>query len=236
MNRIRVIIVDDHALFRRGLAELLSEEEDLEVVGQAANGAEAIQKAMALAPDVIVMDLNMPGSGGIETTAYLLQKRPSANVLILTVSEQAADLFHALSVGARGYVIKTADPQEIVDALRQIHAGWVVVSPAMAPRLISELGRAVIAIPDGGAMAEKANGDAETELTTREQEVLQRLSRRLSNAEIASELVLSENTIKTHIKNILFKLHLKNRSQAAEYATRLELRIAGPGDVDGGPG
>lgn len=236
MNRIRVLIVDDHALFRRGLAELLSEEEDLEIVAQAADGSEAIKKAMDLAPDIIIMDLNMQGLGGVETTSYLLQQRPSTNVLVLTVSEQAADLFRALSVGARGYVLKSAAPQEIVDALRQVHQGWVVVSPAMAPRLISELGQVNAVIAGAAAAAAADGGDTETRLTLREQEVLQRLSRRLSNAEIAEEMALSENTVKSHIKNILSKLHFKNRAQATAYALRLELLIAGPEGHPAGPG
>ena len=236
MSRIRVLIVDDHALFRRGLAEVLSEEEDLEIVAQAADGAEAVKKAMDLAPDVIIMDLNMRGLGGIETTSYLLHQRPSTNVLVLTVSEQAADLFRALSVGARGYVLKSADPQEIVDALRQVHQGWVVVSPAMAPRLISELGQVGAAIAGAADRAAADDSATETQLTTREQEVLQRLSRRLTNADIAGEMVLSENTVKTHIKNILSKLHFKNRAQATEYALRLELRIAELGSHSPDPG
>lgn len=236
MNRIRVLIVDDHALFRRGLAEVLSEEEDLEIVAQAADGSEAIKKALNLAPDVIIMDLNMQGLGGIETTSYLLHQRPSTNVLVLTVSEQASDLFRALSVGARGYVLKSADPQEIVDALRQVHQGWVVVSPAMAPRLISELGQVGAAIAGAAAGAAADGSDTETLLTTREQEVLQRLSRRLTNADIAEEMVLSENTVKTHIRNILSKLHFKNRAQATEYALRLELRLTELGSNSPDPG
>ena len=227
MNRIRVLIVDDHALFRRGLGELLSEEEDLEVVGEAVDGHDAILKAEELAPEVIIMDLNMPGQGGIETTSYLVQKSASVNILILTVSEQAADLFHALGVGARGYVLKSADPDEIVDAVRQVHQGWVIISPAMAPRFISELGTGTATEPRHGLGGEGDGGVVETQLTSREQDVLHQLSRRLTNSEIAGVLVLSENTIKTHIKNILAKLHLKNRSQAAEYAARLEMRLGG---------
>lgn len=236
MNRIRVLIVDDHALFRRGLAEVLSEEEDVEIVAQAEDGAEAIKKAMDLEPDVIVMDLNMRGLGGIETTSYLLQQRPSSNVLVLTVSEHSADLFRALTVGARGYVLKSAAPQEIVDALRQVNQGWVVVSPAMAPHLISELGQVGGPIDGAAAGAAADHSGTETRLTPREEEVLHQLSRRLSNAEIASELVLSENTVKTHIKNILSKLHLKGRDQAANYAARLELRLARPEGGTGGRG
>lgn len=226
MSPIRVLVVDDHALFRRGLAEVLSEEEDIQVVGQAGDGPEAIKLAGELSPDVVCLDLNMPGQRGIETSAYLTRQWPELKVLILTVSEEPADLFRALGVGARGYVLKTASPQEIIDALRQVHQGWVVISPAMAPRFINDLGQ-----PASGRAASAARGpeptDLDIRLTAREQEVLQRVARGLSNAEIASAMVVSENTVKTHIKNILGKLQLKNRRQAAAYAVRMGFRPPG---------
>lgn len=140
MSTIKVLVVDDHDLFRRGLTEVLGEEDDIQVVGEARNGQQAIEQAEETSPDVVFMDLNMPGQNGIEATAYLTQKWPDLKVLVLTVSEEAADLYRALSVGARGYVLKISDPQEIIDALRQVHQGWVVVSPAMAPRFLSDLG------------------------------------------------------------------------------------------------
>ncbi|MCI0824274.1 MAG: response regulator transcription factor, partial [Chloroflexi bacterium] len=127
MTTIRVLVVDDHDLFRRGLMEVLEEEDDITVIGEARNGQQAIDRAGELSPDVVFMDLNMPGQNGIEATAYLTQKWPDLKVLVLTVSEEAADLYRALSVGARGYVLKISDPQEIIDALRQVHQGWVVV-------------------------------------------------------------------------------------------------------------
>jgi len=138
-------------------------------------------------------------------------------VLVLTVSEEAADLYRALSVGARGYVLKISDPQEIIDALRQVHQGWVVVSPAMAPRFLSDLGQA--SEPSTPQAPDPIAG--ETQLTPREQEILRLVARGLSNTELADTLMVSENTVKTHVKNILGKLHMKNRREAASYAARL---------------
>jgi two-component system NarL family response regulator len=224
MSAIRVFVVDDHDLFRRGLIEVLEEEEDLEVVGQARNGREAVDRVGQLSPDVVFMDLNMPEKNGIETTAYLIQKWPDLKVLVLTVSEEAADLYHALSVGARGYVLKMSSPQEIIDALRQVHQGWVVVSPAMAPRFLSDLGQPAEAAT--AAREGRVSPGGATQLTLREQEILRQVARGLSNAQIAGELLVSENTVKTHIKNILGKLHMKNRGQAANYAGRMGLTQA----------
>ena len=219
MSNINVLVVDDHDLFRRGLMEVLEEEPDMNVVGEARNGKEAVEMAEKLNPDLVFMDLNMPGQNGIEATAYIAQKWPDMRVLVLTVSEEAGDLYQALSVGARGYVLKISSPEEILDALRQVHQGWVVVSPAMAPRFLSELGQ-----PDGHSGPGKGHSKAEINdvvLTIREQEILRLVARGLSNAGIAEELMVSENTVKTHIKNILGKLHMKNRSEAAGYANRM---------------
>jgi two-component system NarL family response regulator len=219
MQKIRVLLADDHDLFRRGLAEVLSEEQDIDVIGEARDGRDAVAKATHSRPDVVFMDLNMPGQSGIEATAFLNQHLPNIKVLVLTVSEEPADLFKALSVGALGYVLKTASPREIVDALRQVNQGWVVVSPSMAPRFLSELGYPPKSRPS--ELGSDARESPDSQLTLREHEILQLVARGMSNAEIASQLVVSENTIKTHIKNILGKLHSKNRSEAVAYASRL---------------
>ena len=221
MSSIKVVVADDHDLFRRGLIEVLQEEPDIEVVGEAENGGEAVQRANELAPDVVFMDLNMPGQSGIEATAYLNQSSPDVKVLVLTVSEEPADLFRALGVGALGYVLKTASPREIIDALHQVQQGWVVVSPAMAPRLLAELSKP--GASGVGARAASGQLAAETELTLREQDVLKLVARGMSNAEIGENLVVSENTVKTHVKNVLGKLHMKNRAEVAAYASRLGL-------------
>lgn len=229
MSRITVLVVDDHALFRRGLVEVLAEESDIEVVGEAADGHEAIEKAASLRPDVVFMDLNMPGQDGITSTAYLTQRWPDMKVLILTVSEEPSDLFDVLRVGARGYVVKTASTVEIADALRQVHQGWVVLSPAMAPRFLADLAQ-----PSGPRPApQSAQGKeaAAWQLTNRELEVLQLVARHLSNVEVASALVISENTVKTHIKSILSKLQAKSRREALVQAERFGLLEDNPEDT-----
>lgn len=215
MNKIRVMLVDDHDLFRRGLAEVLEDEPDIEVVAQARDGLEAARIVAEVDSDVVFMDLNLPGQSGIETTAFLTQQWPGIKVLVLTVSEEPEDLMRALGVGALGYVLKTASPRQIVEALRNVHEGWVIVSPSMAPRFLADLSQ-----PTASQTAE-ATGASAGHLTLREQEILQHVSRGLSNAEIASTLTVSENTVKTHIKNILGKLQTKNRSEAVAYAARL---------------
>ena len=231
MTTIRVLVVDDHDLFRRGLMEVLEEEDDITVIGEARNGQQAIDRAGELSPDVVFMDLNMPGQNGIEATAYLTQKWPDLKVLVLTVSEEAADLYRALSVGARGYVLKISDPQEIIDALRQVHQGWVVVSPAMAPRFLSELGQS----SDVEVASQTVEGlpAGETLLTPREMEILRLLDRGLSNNELADTLLVSETTLKIHVKNILGKLHMKNRREAAAYAARLGFIQPGDSEMPG---
>ena len=229
MSLIKVLVVDDHDLFRRGLMEVLEEEDDIQVIGEARNGQQAIERVEELSPDVVFMDLNMPGQNGIEATAYMTQKWPDLKVLVLTVSEEPADLFRALSVGARGYVLKISDPQEILDALRQVYQGWVVVSPAMAPRFLSDLGQT----PDHAASPQTSEEVAsiETQLTPREQEILRLVALGMYNTELADSLLVSENTVKTHIKNILGKLHMKNRREAAAYAARLGFIQPADGDV-----
>ena len=228
MSTIRVLVVDDHDMFRRGVMEVLEREDDITVIGEARNGQQAIDRASELSPDVVFMDLNMPGKNGIEATACLTLKWPDLKVLVLTVSEEAGDLYRALSVGARGYVLKISDAQEIIDALRQVHQGWVVVSPAMAPRLLSDLGQS----PDIGAASQTLGGlpAGETQLTPREMEILRLMAQGMSNAELADTLLVSENTLKTHVKNILGKLHIKNRREAAAYAARLG--FIQPGDSE----
>jgi len=220
---IRVLVVEDHDLFRRGLVDLLQEEGDIQVVGEARTAREAVDLVEALRPDVVFMDLNLPDRSGVEATAYIAQRWPEVRVLVLTVSENPQDLMRAMGVGARGYVLKNARPAHILEALRQVHEGWVVVSPTMAPSLLASLGR-------GSTRGEGPRGPSApaevrplTQLTPREEEILRLVAQGLSNAEIAERLYLSENTVKTHIKNILSKLQMRNRSEAAAYAARLGL-------------
>lgn len=220
MNAIRVLVVDDHALFRRGLVEVLSEEPDIDVVGEAGDGREAVARAGELHPDVVFMDLNMRGQDGTTATAYITQNIPESKVLILTVSEEPSDLYKALQVGARGYVVKTASTDEIAEALRQVHQGWVVLSPAMAPRFLSDLSQPAAS----AAQPDRDDEDISIwELTNRELDVLRLLERRFSNTEVADALTISENTVKTHVKNILAKLQAKSRREALARAEQMGL-------------
>ncbi len=213
-RRIRVLLVDDHALFRQGIASVLQAHQEYEVVGQASDGLEGVAQAKALAPQVILMDVNMPRCGGLEATLRLSRELPTARVLILTVSEKEEDLFAAIKFGARGYLLKDAGPQDVLQAVARVAAGEAVFSPAMAIKMLEEFKRREPPASGPGTVVE---------LTARETEVLHLLAGGASNREIAASLVLSENTVKTHLKNILEKLHLKNRSQAAAYAARLGL-------------
>ena len=212
MNPIKVLVVDDHALFRRGITAVLANHENLEVVGEASDGLEAIEKAEAIVPDIIVMDLNMPRCSGLEATQALQAKMPQVNILVLTVSDNEADLFAAVKFGAKGYILKNTEPEELIQAILHITQGGVIVSPIMATKLLTEF---------KGLEAEgkrEAIQETESNLSPREGEVLQLVAQGATNKQIADSLFISENTVKTHLRNIMEKLHLANRSQAAAYA------------------
>jgi len=214
MSLIKVLIADDHTLFRRGIASALANQADLEVVGEAADGLEAIAKAKKLTPDVVLMDLNMPNCNGLEATQVLQSEMPQVKILVLTVSDSEADLFAAVKFGARGYLLKKAEPEELVHAIISVAQGGVMVSPLMATKLLAEFN-------DLAAGVEKAPVEqAEAKLSPREGEVLQLVAQGATNKEIADSLFISENTVKTHLQNIMEKLHLANRSQAAAYAVK----------------
>jgi DNA-binding NarL/FixJ family response regulator len=215
MENIKVLIVDDHTLFRRGIAAVLSNQENLEVVGEAADGLEAIEKADKLSPEVILMDLNMPNCSGLEAIQALQADKPHINVLVLTVSEMETDLFAAIKYGARGYLLKKTEPEELVQAIVGIAQGGVIISPLMATKLLTEFKDL------SSSVERKAAEDEESKkLTPREGEVLQLVAQGATNKEIADALFISENTVKTHLQNIMEKLHLANRSQAAAYAIK----------------
>ncbi len=216
MDPIKVLLVDDHALFRRGIATVLAGQEGLEVIDEASDGLEAIEKAKKIAPGVIVMDLHMPRCSGLEATQALQAEMPQVNILILTVSEKEADLFDAMKFGARGYLLKNTEPEDLVHAIFHIAQGGVIVSPVMATKLLTEfqtLGAGVKSQP-------RKIDREESDLSPREGEVLQLISQGATNKEIAESLFISENTVKTHLRNIMEKLHLANRSQAAAYAVK----------------
>ncbi len=214
MDSIKVLVVDDHTLFRRGIAAVLANQEGLEVVGEAADGLEAIEKTKEIAPDVILMDLNMPRCSGLDAIQALQAEMPQVNVLVLTVSEMEADLFAAVKFGARGYLLKKAEPEELVHAILHIARGGVIVSPLMATKLLTEFRELAAGVER--KPVEEVNAD----LSPREGEVLQLVAQGATNKEIADSLFISENTVKSHLKSIMEKLHLANRSQAAAYAVK----------------
>jgi len=214
MNPIKVLVVDDHALFRRGIAAVLANQESLEVVGEASDGLEAIEKTKEIAPDVILMDLMMPHCTGLEAIQALQAEMPQVNILVLTVSEMEADLFAAMKFGAKGYLLKNTEPDELIHAIFHIAQGGVIVSPLMATKLLAEFKDLTAGVER--EPIQKADAD----LSPREGEVLQLVAQGATNKEIADSLFISENTVKTHLRNIMEKLHLANRSQAAAYAVR----------------
>jgi two-component system NarL family response regulator len=210
-----VLIVDDHALFRRGLQLVLGVESDLEIVGEASDGFEAVDAAAALLPDVVLMDVRMPGLGGIEATRRIRNAQPNIKIVMLTVSEDEEDLFAAIRAGASGYLLKELSIEEVAGTVRAVARGQAVVSPTMAAKLLNEfnvLSRRVA----------EQHGDA-PRLTERELEVLRLVAKGMSNKEIAAELVIAENTVKNHVRNILEKLELRTRTEAAMFAVREKL-------------
>lgn len=206
---ISVLLVDDHTLFRSGIRSLLQRHPDFQVVGEAADGIEGIKRAKQLMPDVVLLDLNMPGMSGLETLQLLLQDCPHAAVIMLTVSEEAEDLTAALNAGARGYLIKNIDAEYLVRAIRRAAAGEPVLAEAMTAKLLSHMQSA----------PQKAVPPSELDrLTPREKEILACLARGDSNKIIARTLELAESTVKIHVQNILKKLNLNSRVQAAVFA------------------
>ena len=214
MGPVKVLVADDHALFRRGITAVVSGQENLEVVGEAIDGLEAIEKAEAIVPDIILMDLNMPHCSGLEATQALQMKMPRVKIIVLTVSDNEADLFAAMKFGARGYILKNTEPEELVQAISHVVQGGVIISPAMATRLLTEFKD-----PAAGVVG-KAFQEAGAVLSRREKEVLKLVAQGATNKKIADALFISENTVKTHLSRILEKLHLANRSQAAAYAVK----------------
>jgi DNA-binding NarL/FixJ family response regulator len=212
-ERLRVMVVDDHALFRRGLQTILDQEPDLELVGEASDGAEAVEKAQELMPDVVLMDVRMPKRSGIEATTQIKDLLPHAKILMLTISDEEADLYDAIKAGASGYLLKEIPIEEVADAIRSVWAGQSRISPAMASKLLNEFSAMAKGGPDRPQVPTP-------KLTDREMEVLQLVATGLNNRDIAKQLFISENTVKNHIRNILEKLHLHSRMEAVVYAVR----------------
>ncbi|OPF70845.1 DNA-binding response regulator [Streptomyces antioxidans] len=211
---IRVLIADDQMMVRQGFTVLLNAEPDIEVVGQAVDGADAIAQVAELAPDVVLMDIRMPGVGGIEATRRLTEPASGATVkvLVLTTFDLDEYVYEALRAGASGFLLKDASADELAHAVRVVAAGDALLAPNITKRLIGEFSRVTAAAPRGPLRARV--GD----LTERETEVLTLIAQGLSNAEIAERLVVAEQTVKTHVSRILFKLGLRDRTQAAVFA------------------
>ncbi len=212
---IRVLVVDDHALFRRGLEMVLAQEPDIDVVGEAGDGAEAVELAADLLPDVILMDIRMPRRSGIEACSAIKEVVPSAAIVMLTISDEEADLFEALKAGATGYLLKEISIDEVATAIRAVAGGQSLISPSMATKLISEF----------ASMTKESARESvpAPRLTERELEVLRLVARGMNNRDIARMLYISENTVKNHIRNILEKLQLHSRMEAVVYAVREKL-------------
>ncbi|MFI1399618.1 response regulator [Streptomyces sp. NPDC020681] len=206
-DKIRVLLVDDHQVVRRGLRTFLEIQDDIEVVGEAADGTEGIARAEELRPDVVLMDVKMPGMDGIEALRKLRELDNPAKVLIVTSFTEQRTVVPALRAGASGYVYKDVDPEALAGAIRSVHAGHVLLQPEVAGALLSQ---------DDPSSGTGRGGT----LTEREREVLGLIADGRSNREIARALVLSEKTVKTHVSNILMKLDLADRTQAALWAVR----------------
>jgi DNA-binding NarL/FixJ family response regulator len=214
---IRLLIVDDHNLFRQGLIRILGDYEQLQIVGQAANGQDALALVEQLQPDVVLMDVNMPVLSGPDAVRQMRARFPSLPVVMLTVSERDDDLFDAIRAGAQGYLLKNVGAAELIDALQRVREGEAIVAPSMAARLLAEFRTLAEQAP---AEPQQATID---ELSERELDVLRLVAQGLSNKEIADILALSEHTVKTHLANILDKLHLRSRAHAAAYAVQTGL-------------
>jgi NarL family two-component system response regulator LiaR len=208
---IRVLIADDHAVVRQGLRTFLELQDDIEVVQDVADGEAAVAAAERQAPDVVLMDLVMPGVDGVEAIRRIREQRPQARVLVLSSFLDDERLFPAVRAGAAGYLLKDVEPRELVRAIRTVHGGEALLHPAVAARLMDEFA-------SGAAPAPDADG-----LTSREREVLTLIARGLPNKLIARELSISEKTVKTHVSSILGKLGLTDRTQAALFAVRAGL-------------
>ena len=210
---IRVIVVDDHAVVRKGIHALLTEVDDIEVVAEANDGQQAVDLVAKIPADVILMDIVMPNLDGIEATKQITAILPDAHILALTSFAADDKVFPAIKAGAIGYLLKDSDPEDLVKAIRQVHRGEPTLHPSIARKVLNELGRP------------SSKPQTPDPLTEREEEVLRLVAKGLSNQEIADELTIAEVTVRTHVSNILSKLHLANRVQATLYALREGLTL-----------
>ena len=210
---IRVLLVDDYEIYRHGLRMILQLEDDIVVAGQTANAHDAVRTAVELRPDVVVLDIYLPDGSGIAVCREITQRLPHTRVLMLSASEDDTDLVEAIKAGATGYLLKDIAPDQLADSIRATALGQPQVSPALAPTLMGELSAVVRGAPP-------RVGVPVADLTDREREVLGLVARGWSNRKVAAELFIAENTVKNHVRNILDKLHLGSRTEAAMYAVR----------------
>ena len=207
---VRLLVVDDHTLVRQGVVKLLAGQDQIEVVGEASNGFEAVAKARDLNVDAVLMDLYMPSLDGVATTRLIKRELPNVQIIILTVSNEEEDLFEAIQAGARGYILKSIDASDLIRQLRQVLSGGVAMTDDLTNMLVTGLAR----------RRSWTFGPSRTEnetLTDREKEVLGEIAKGATNKEIASTLVISENTVRAHVRTLMQKLHLENRTQLAVY-------------------
>ena len=221
MNNLRILLVDDHILFRKGVAAVVTSRPDLEVVGEASDGLQAIERARETVPDIILMDINMPKCNGLEAVKAIKQEMPHVHIIMLTVSENDLDLFTAIRNGAEGYLFKNLEPAQLFEMLDRIRCGEAAVSGSTAAKILSEFRQPTV---DPNQPAE-----LKSDLTPREIQLLELIVQGQTNREIAASLSIAEDTVKIHLRNILEKLHLRNRIQAAVYAVRQGLVHEPPG-------
>lgn len=211
MQRLRILLVDDHDLFRKGIARLIDSQPDFEVVGEARDGKEALEKAHAHEPDLILMDIEMPRWNGTEATRRIKSEMPSKHIVMLTVSDDDRNLFDAVRAGASGYLLKSVKPEDLFRHLRGVMDGEAAISPLLATKIMREFSR----LDQSAPIPRTVEG-----LSPREVEVLGLVAKGFTNREIGDHLHIAENTVKNHLRNILDKLHLNNRAHAAAFAVR----------------
>jgi DNA-binding NarL/FixJ family response regulator len=215
MNKVRVLLADDHVLFREGLSGIIASQADMQVVGEASDGLEAVIKARELQPDLILMDIQMPGCDGLEATRRIKQEQPATTIVVLTVRDDEEKLFEAIKSGAQGYLLKSARSKEVLEMLRGALRGEAAIPPHLAGRMLEEFRRL-----SRQATASDEEEDEIPTLTMREQEVLGLVAQGMADKDIAAALSLSLHTVKSHLRNILAKLHVSSRHEAARFARR----------------